>query len=67
MREYMMTNKEHVNENKNIGKTDLKSLNMYTEAILWMISWPVLIAVSYLLVRLVVKKYESRLEEEDKG
>jgi len=35
---------------------------MYTAQILWMLSWPVLIIVSYQLVKLVVKKYEIRLE-----
>ncbi len=35
---------------------------MYIKAILWMASWPVLIIVSYQLVRLVVKKYESKTE-----
>lgn len=36
---------------------------MYTTSILLMLSWPVLIIVSYQLVKLAVKKYESRLEE----
>ncbi len=35
---------------------------MYTAQILWMLSWPVLIIVSYQLVKLAVKKYENRLE-----
>ncbi len=35
---------------------------MYTAQILWMLSWPVLIIVSYQLVKLAVKKYEIRLE-----
>ncbi len=35
---------------------------MYTAQILWMLSWPVLIIVSYQLVKLAVKKYETRLE-----
>lgn len=40
---------------------------MYIKAILWMLSWPVLIIVSYQLVKYVVKKYESKpeLKEED--
>lgn len=37
---------------------------MYTAQILWMLSWPVLIIVSYQLVKLAVKKYENRLESE---
>ena len=35
---------------------------MYTAQIVWMLSWPVLIVVSYQLVKLAVKKYENRLE-----
>lgn len=35
---------------------------MYTAQILWMLSWPLLIVVSYQLVKLAVKKYENRLE-----
>lgn len=38
---------------------------MHTEAILWMLSWPVLIIISYQIVKLVVKKYESKLESGD--
>ncbi len=40
---------------------------MYIKAILWMASWPVLIIVSYQLVKLVVKKYElkQKSQEED--
>ena len=37
---------------------------MYTAQILWMLSWPLLIVVSYQLVKLAVKKYENRLEPE---
>lgn len=37
---------------------------MYTAQIVWMLSWPVLIVVSYQLVKLAVKKYENRLEPE---
>jgi len=36
---------------------------MYTIPLLWMLSWPVLIVVSYYLVRWAVKKYEDKLEE----
>jgi len=33
---------------------------MYTGSILWMLSWPVVIFISLLLVWFVIKKYESR-------
>jgi len=45
---------------------NLKLNNMYTTPILWMLSWPVLIVVSYQLVKLAVKKYESKLEAQEK-
>jgi hypothetical protein len=38
---------------------------MYTIPILWMISWPLLVFVSYLVVMWTVKKYEGRLEEQN--
>jgi hypothetical protein len=38
---------------------------MYTTPILWMLSWPLLIIVSYQVVKLVVKNYESKIESED--
>lgn len=38
---------------------------MYTAQILWMLSWPLLIVVSYQLVKLTVKKYEKKLESEN--
>lgn len=44
---------------------NLKLKTMYTSSILWMLSWPALIIVSYQLVKLVVKKYEKRLESEE--
>lgn len=37
---------------------------MYTAPILWMLSWPVLIIVSYQVVKLAVKKYERKIESE---
>ena len=40
---------------------------MYTTPILWMLSWPVLIIISYQLVKLAVKKYEARLEEKEES
>ena len=39
---------------------------MYTTSILWMLSWPVVIIVSYQVIKLVVKKYEPQLEEEER-
>ncbi len=38
---------------------------MYTDAIIEMLSWPILIIVSYQVIRIVLKKYESKLEEKD--
>jgi len=38
---------------------------MYTSSILWMLSWPVVIIISYQVVKLVVKKYEARLEQQE--
>lgn len=40
---------------------------MYTTPILWMLSWPVLIIISYQLVKLAVKKFEEKLEENEEG
>jgi hypothetical protein len=37
---------------------------MYTTEILWLLSWPALIYISYLAVRWAVKKFESKLEKE---
>lgn len=39
---------------------------MYTTPILWMLSWPVLIVISYYAVKWTVKKYENKLEAEEK-
>lgn len=33
---------------------------MYTEPIIWMLSWPVLIIISYQLIKLAIKKFESK-------
>lgn len=38
---------------------------MYTVPILWMLSWPVLVIVSYQLVKFAVKKYEKKIESQD--
>lgn len=35
---------------------------MYTTSILLMLSWPVLLIISYQVIKLVVKKYDSKLE-----
>ncbi|WP_262707203.1 hypothetical protein [Maribellus luteus] len=35
---------------------------MYTSSIIWMLTWPLLIVVSYQLVKLVVRKYDRKLE-----
>ena len=37
---------------------------MYTSSILWMLSWPVLIVISYQLIKLVVRKYEAKHVQE---
>jgi hypothetical protein len=36
---------------------------MYLTSILWFLSWPVLVIISYQLVKYVVLKYESVLEK----
>jgi len=38
---------------------------MILKGILSLLSWPALIIVSYLLIKLALKKYESKLEEEE--
>ncbi len=38
---------------------------MYTSSIIWMLTWPLLIVVSYQLVKLVVKKYDRKLESKN--
>lgn len=40
---------------------------MYTSPIIWMLTWPVLIIVSYQLIKLVIKKYEKKIEAEEKS
>jgi len=39
---------------------------MYTIPILWILSWPVVILVSYFAVKWAVKKYEAKLEAEER-
>ena len=36
---------------------------MYTNAIIEMLTWPVLIILSYAVIRFVLKKYEQNIEE----
>ena len=38
---------------------------MYTTSILLMLSWPVLLIISYQAIKLVLKKYEGKLESEE--
>ncbi|WP_262509487.1 hypothetical protein [Tangfeifania diversioriginum] len=38
---------------------------MYTTPILWMLSWPVIIVISYYAVKWAVKKYGAKLENEE--
>jgi len=38
---------------------------MYTSAIIQMLTWPVLIIISYQVIKFVLKKYESKIEKED--
>lgn len=38
---------------------------MYWSSIIWFLSWPALIIISYQLVKFAVKKYETVLEKED--
>lgn len=36
---------------------------MYWNSILWILSWPVLIFISYQLIKFTIRKYESVLEK----
>lgn len=36
---------------------------MYWSSIIWLLTWPLLIFITYVAVRLALKKYEKRLEE----
>jgi hypothetical protein len=38
---------------------------MYLTEILWLLTWPVLIAVSYFTIRFALKKFESNLPEKE--
>ena len=35
---------------------------MYSYAIFWMLTWPVLLIISYQLIKLAVKKYKKKSE-----
>ncbi len=37
---------------------------MYWSSIISFLTWPVLIVVSYYVVKIVVKKYETKIKEE---
>ena len=39
---------------------------MYTYSILWFVSWPVFILVSYFLIRWALKRFEKKKVTEDK-
>jgi hypothetical protein len=38
---------------------------MYTREIIEMLTWPILIIVSYQVVKFLMKKYESKLEDNE--
>lgn len=38
---------------------------MYLSSILWLLTWPLLIFVSYQTVRLLLKKYGEKLEKSE--
>jgi len=38
---------------------------MHWKELSWLLSWPVMIAISYFLTMYIVKKYEHRLEEDN--
>lgn len=38
---------------------------MYWSSIIWFLTWPALIVISYQLVKFVMKKYEAVFEKED--
>jgi hypothetical protein len=43
-------------------------MNSYIAQILWLLTWPVIIFISYLFVKLALKKYEKaiRIKNSDK-
>ena len=36
---------------------------MYATSIIWILSWPILIIVSYQVIKLVVRIYEKKIEK----
>jgi hypothetical protein len=36
----------------------------YFESVLWLLSWPALIGVSYYLVKIVIRKVEAKIDSE---
>lgn len=38
---------------------------MYINEILWLLTWPLLIALTYYISRFVLRKFEQHLPEED--
>ncbi len=38
---------------------------MYTSSILWILSWPLLLLVSYQAIKFVVKRFEKKIENEE--
>lgn len=38
---------------------------MYTTEIIWLLTWPLLIFTSYLTIKLLLKKYEQKIEKVD--
>lgn len=37
---------------------------MILSGILWLLTWPIVILASYFLIKIALKKHESKLEEE---
>jgi uncharacterized membrane protein YjfL (UPF0719 family) len=38
----------------------------YLESVLWLLSWPALIILSYYIVKFVIKKLEAKIDQEEK-
>ncbi len=38
---------------------------MYWSSVLWLLSWPALIVISYQLVKFAIRKYEAVFEKEE--
>ena len=38
---------------------------MYINSILWLLSWPVMIGISYFLVNFTLRKLKNQIESED--